>query len=58
MGDLKDMWSPCGLGGRGFGMVCHEFLDYFDLGGHERRSVMCFKKCLMWLVDIGEGLWW
>ena len=50
------MWSPCGLGGHGFGMVCHEFLDCFDLGGHV--SVMCFKKCLMWLVDIGEGLWW
>ena len=56
MGDLKDMWSPCGLGGHGFGMVCHEFLDCFDLGGHV--FVMCFKKCLMWLVDIGEGLWW
>ena len=41
-----------------FGLVCRGFLDWFDLGGHEHGSVVCIKKCFMWLVDMGKGLWW
>ena len=30
----------------------------FCLAGHDRRSMGYFIKCLMWLVDIGQRLWW
>ena len=49
------MWLSCGWSGHGFGMVCREFLDCFDLGGHECK-VVSYNYVLCWLYSITKSI--